>query len=92
MKDIYSELGDVGKTVEDVVQKTDTYIAPVRNSFFRRFPTTVLLLVAFGASATVYGIERLIADITWLNDRPILIVGLGVLLLFITGRLYKKLG
>ncbi len=89
---MYSDIRDVEKTVMSAAQKTDALILPVRESLFKRFPTVSLLLVTFGVSATVYGIERLIADIPWLNERPLLIILMGVLVLVVTGRLYKKLG
>lgn len=92
MKRTRSELEHLESALEETVAKTDKLIAPVRESLFRRFPTISLLTVTFGVSATVYGIERLIADITWLNDRPFLILIIGISILTVMGRLYKKLG
>jgi hypothetical protein len=92
MKHLYSEIHGVAKTFEDTVVATDKIIGPVRESFFKRFPTTSILLVTFGVSATIFGIERFISEVPWLNERPLLIIMVGVGMLLLTGRLYKKLG
>ena len=56
------------------------------------FPILLTLLVTFGVATTFLGFERLVTDIAFINERPflMLIVGLGILT--ITGTLYKKLG
>ena len=85
MKDLYRE-------VECVVVGTERVFEPIRQSFFRRFPIVATLLVAFGISATFFGIERIIMEIAWLNERPFLIFVLGVSALILSGKLYQKLG
>ena len=79
------------KIMDDVVSTTDKTFEPIRQSVFRRFPTTFTLLVTFGVAATFFGIERIIAEMSWLNERPYVIFGIGILILILTGRLYKKL-
>lgn len=91
MKQIYSEIHNATKAIENTVVATGKVIEPVRESFFKRFPTISILLATFGVSATVYGIERIIADVAWLNERPHAIFLLGICILVVTGRLYKKL-
>ena len=86
------EIEAVSKGVEDVVTSTSRIMEPMRATFFRRFPSIALLLVTFGAAATIFGIERIITETAWLNDRPFLIFALGVGILILTGRLSKKLG
>ncbi len=76
------------KRVETTVT---TYVEPVRQSAFKRFPVFFALLVTFGISAVVFGFERIITEISFLNDRPILILIIGVCILAATGKLYKKL-
>ncbi|MCF7815824.1 MAG: hypothetical protein K9M10_03615 [Candidatus Pacebacteria bacterium] len=89
---MYRNIGRVSKGVEDTVDAMDQAIIPVRRSIFKRFPVTFTLLVTFGVSATFFGIERIIMDISWLNDRPVVILILGLMILILTGSLYKKLG
>lgn len=73
------------------VNDTDHMVEPVRQSFFRRFPVLPILLGTVGVAATFFGIERLIQEISYLNERPVLILFVGICALVITGRLYKKL-
>jgi len=91
MKQIYREVDGVVKTVEDAMKSTERTIEPIRLSAFRRFPTLFTLLVGFGAGATFFGVERIIATTPFLNEQPWLILFIGILLLTITGRLHKKL-
>jgi hypothetical protein len=92
MKTPYSELDAVTKEVEAAVSRSGKFIEPVRTSLFKRFPILGTLLVTFGVTATVYGLERIIADITWLYERPMVIFTAGILTLIFTGKLYQKLG
>jgi len=92
MKDIYTEVYSVTKKVEGIVDSTGKAIAPVRQSLLKRFPVLTILLVTFGIAATFFGIERIIEDIMWLNERPFLIFAFGVGALILSGRLYKTLG
>lgn len=80
------------REVSAAMTEADRYIAPVRRSAFKRFPTLFLLAVTFGVSATIYGFERLIAMVPYLYDRPLSILLVGVFVLVVTGQLYKKLG
>jgi uncharacterized membrane protein HdeD (DUF308 family) len=73
------------------MQRTDGAIDPIRKSAFRRFPTLFALLVGFGAGATFFGVERIITEFSWLNERPWLILVVGLVTLALTGRLHKKL-
>lgn len=92
MKDMYSEIDSVTKRVERVMEETGRVIDPVRHSLLKRFPILITFLVTFGVVATFYGAERLINEIDWLNERPLLILLLGVSALAFTGKLYQKLG
>ncbi len=92
MKKIYTGIDTVTRNVENVVVTTEKVIDPVRQSISKRFPVILLLLVTFGVTATFYGIERVIAEMVWLNERPVLILASGLLALVITGKLYQKLG
>ncbi len=91
MKDVFNDFEAVTKTVEKGVTTLDRQLEYYRRPVLVRFPTLFALLVAFGASATFYGFERIVALYPWLHDRPWLILGVGVFVLALTGRLYKKL-
>ncbi|HMO78338.1 MAG TPA: hypothetical protein PKA42_01785 [Candidatus Paceibacterota bacterium] len=70
----------------------NNYVVPVRQSILKRFPVLFAFLVSFGATATFLGLERLIIRYQFLNNSPELILLLGITILFLTGKLYKKLG
>ncbi len=91
MKNVYKEVGGVVRTVEHVVTQTDHVLGTYRQSVFKRFPMLFALLVGFGGATTFYGVERIIGLVPWLNDRPVIILGVGLFVLALTGRLYKKL-
>lgn len=71
---------------------TDSVIAPVRRSLFKRFPITAVLIVTFGVTATTYGAERLYQKTVFLNEHPLVLFVLGLVALMVTGKLYQKLG
>lgn len=62
-----------------------------RQSAFHRFPLLFTMLTTFGLVATLYGFERLIDKAEFLSDNPLILLGLGVVTLVVTGTLYKKL-
>lgn len=87
---------DALKQLERILKKTgseaDQVISPVRQTILKRYPVVSVMLVTFGVGATFFGLERIITETAYLNDRPWLIFGLGIAILTLTGKLYKKLG
>jgi hypothetical protein len=83
-------------TLEDVIVRArtevDGLVAPVRQSFFKRYPTLFLFLTTTGVTAVFLGLERILLEIPLLEEKPWLLFFVGVGILAITGRLYKKLG
>ncbi len=63
-----------------------------RDHAFARFPLLFTLLAAFGAAATFYGIQGIIEKIPILANNPYISLVVGLLILVLTGKLYKKLG
>ena len=63
----------------------------LRDSAFSRFPVIFALLTTFGLVATFYGFEKVIDEMTYLSEHPILVLSVGLLTLTLTGTLYKKL-
>lgn len=57
-----------------------------------RFPLPHALLATFGLACTLAGLNKIIADIDFLNNNPITMVVVGVTILLATGAAYKKLG
>jgi hypothetical protein len=62
-----------------------------RDRMSQKYQLTFTLLGAFGLVATFYGFERLIDEIPFLYDNPYILLGTGLVLLVLTGSLYRKL-
>ena len=92
MRDVLKEIDAVKGSVGNAVDATGRFVRPVRDSLFMRFPIFATLLVAFGVAATFFGMERLITEVAWLNERPLLILLSGIGALVVSGKLYQKLG
>jgi len=63
----------------------------VRDSTFKRFPLLFVTLSTFGLVATFYGFEKVIDEIAFFSNNPLIILSTGVIILILTGSLYKKL-
>jgi hypothetical protein len=86
-----SQFIDSQKTTEkqtDALEK----LTKKRDTAFKRFPLAFTLLGTFGLVSTLYGIQHLFDRIPFLANNPILSLAVGILILFFTGTLYKKLG
>jgi uncharacterized protein YybS (DUF2232 family) len=85
----------VANKVDEVVfvagQQLDNYAKPLRESVFRRYPTLFTLLVTVGATATFLGSEQILLSFSLFADRPWLLFLFGIVILTLTGKLYKKL-
>ena len=75
-----------------LVQKNlDDAAKPLRKHVFKRFPVVFLLAVTFGVIATSLGIELMLLKYGIFTNHPVILVVLGVTILSVTGKLYKKL-
>lgn len=85
----FDEVGAVAGAAEQTIEKT---VAPVRESVIKRFPIVFMLAVTFGLTAVVTGMERIMLRYELLQNHPVIILGIGLLVLVATGTAYKKLG
>lgn len=72
-------------------QEMDGYIAPIRSSVLNRYPIVFSLLTTFGVATTFLGFEKIVSNIAFLDQHPIIMLLLGICILAATGTLYKKL-
>jgi hypothetical protein len=79
-------------TVGKVEKEMETLMQPVQNTVFSRFPILFTLLVTFGVSTTFLALERIVTSFTYLNEHPFVMLSIGLVVLALTGTLYKKLG
>jgi hypothetical protein len=63
-----------------------------RKGVFERFPLLFTLLGTFGVVATFYGFEGIIDRVHLLSNNPLILLGVGISTLILSGTLYKKLG
>lgn len=95
MKQTKTELTTVVETVEQVIgevqQGIEKEIQPIRKSILKRFPTLFLLAVTFGVSLVFYSIEVILSQCAFVVDHPWMALGIGLMILIITGTLYRKL-
>jgi len=62
-----------------------------RDSAFSRFPILLVFLSTFGLVSTFYGFEKVIDQIEFFQANPSMVLVTGIIILAITGGLYKKL-
>lgn len=78
------KLEEMGGRVPDRLKK-------YRDGAFAKFPLLFTLFSTFGLVATLYGFEKMIDQIDFFANNPYIILGTGLLILFVTGVLFKKL-
>lgn len=82
---------ELEKTLESLTKKLEVQTASYRQSTLERFPFLIIGLSTFGIVAVLYSFEKFIDSIPWLADRPFVILTVGLLALFFSGTLFKKL-
>jgi hypothetical protein len=71
--------------------KVVSRLSNTRKNSFERFPLLFTLMAAFGLVATTDGFQRLITKTPFLANNPYITLVIGLIILLITGTLYKKL-
>jgi hypothetical protein len=73
--------------IREVHDSTHKHLRPV----YRRYPLLFLLLLTFSAAATFHGLDDFLNQFAYLKENPLVLMGIGILGLFATGTLYKRL-
>ena len=84
----------VGQDIKQTVRENRKLIEVLRSqqqAAIQRFPLVFTMLGSFGLAATFYGFEHVIDQIPLLKSNPGIMLGVGILILLMTGTLYKKL-
>lgn len=63
-----------------------------RDSAFKKFPLLFTLMGTFGLVSTYAGFSGLIKKVPLLDRDPVVTLLVGLAILVVTGKLYKKLG
>ena len=82
---------DLFKKVEEATNNLNKHFHVKGESVFNSYPVIFALIVIVGATLMSQGINGLLFEIPFLNNSPLVMFLLGILLLIITGTLYKKL-
>ncbi len=77
--------------VEEVTKEVNNYMQKRGRSVFGRYPLLFSLLGTFGVVLVLHGFDRLVGNIPFLNDRPTLLLTAGIIILALTGSLYKRI-
>ncbi|MFA6515348.1 MAG: hypothetical protein WCT42_03755 [Candidatus Paceibacterota bacterium] len=82
---------DLLKKVEGLTARLNQLFGEKGKFVFSRYPLTFAFLVIFGATLVSQGVKELLLEIPLFRDSPFMMLLFGVLVLTITGTLYKKL-
>lgn len=82
---------DLLKRIEDLTARLNQIFGEKGKGVFGRYPLTFALLIIFGATMVSQGIKELLLEIPIIKDNPFVMIGIGLVILVITGTLYKKL-
>ena len=75
------------KTMREAHETVGKYTQPV----LRRYPLLFALLLAFGTAAIFTGFHLWAETTRIFHEKPLLLVLLGIIVLFLTGTLFKTL-
>ena len=82
---------DLLEHIENLSNQVNKIMASRTKNVFRRYPVTFGLAIVFGAVAVHEGLKGLMAEYGLLDISPWYLVVAGLVILTITGTLYKKL-
>lgn len=82
---------DILRYIEDLSNKINQLSEARTQSIFRRYPITFGLVVLVGVVLLSEGLKEVILSLDFFKDHPWYMLFSGLLILIITGRVYKKL-
>jgi hypothetical protein len=82
---------DILKHIEDLSNKINKIMAFRAQAIFHRYPITFGLLILVGVTALHEGLKGLMKNFGLLSISPWYLLVFGLVILIITGTLYKKL-
>lgn len=88
---IEKEQIDVIKKIEDLTAKINQLFSDKGKNVFTRYPLLFALLIVFGVTMVTQGTKDLLNEIPIFQNSPFIMFLMGLLVLIITGTLYKKL-
>ena len=78
---------EIEKSIKDFNEVADKNARPI----LRRYPLLFAFLVTFGVAAILDGIRVILDEIEFFKSHPFILILIGILILLLTGKLYKVL-
>ncbi|MEI7765538.1 MAG: hypothetical protein WCI93_03055 [bacterium] len=82
---------DILKKIEDLTARLNQIFSEKGKNVFERYPLTFALLIFFGVVMVTDGVKDLLQEIPIFKNSPVVMLVAGILVLVVTGTLYKKL-
>ena len=82
---------DLLKKIEDLTAQMNKSFKERGDMIFSRYPLTFALLVIFGATLVSQGMKDFMLKIPFFQNQPLIMLLTGIVILLLTGTLYKKL-
>lgn len=79
------------KQLEDLTRQVHDMADEHGRHTFQKYPLTFSFLGAFGFAAIIYGFNKSVEQVQFFKENPLFVLVSGIIILLITGRLYKKL-
>lgn len=77
--------------VEEIVKGLNDGAGKYTEPILQRYPLLFAFLLTFGLSAIVEGLRFFFEEIPFFKENPFILILIGVIILLLTGTLYKKL-
>jgi cytochrome c biogenesis factor len=84
-------MNDPLRHIESLAESTNASMSNRSRTVLRRYPLTFTLLVLFGATALHEGVKGIIESTHLFEGHPVYMFVIGLVILILTGALYKKL-
>jgi hypothetical protein len=82
---------DLLKRIERLTEEVNEMMMVRSKSVFTRYPLTFALLILFGVVAVGEGAKGILEQIPFFANSPLYLLAFGLIILIVTGTLYKKL-
>lgn len=82
---------DLLRHIEKLTEEINSMVGQSGKSVFRRYPLTFAIMVLFGVIAVSEGAKGILKSTGILESNPWYLLLIGIVLLVLTGKLYKKL-
>ena len=86
-----TEIPDVLHEVEKTVSNIEKIVAQKGRPVLARYPFTFTLLAAFAFMSVSYGLTTYFDSVAFIRNNPLIVLGIGIVVLMFTGTLYRYL-